>query len=401
MRHAGTKTESLSIDEARRLALVRGGLLRPERTGLPERAGTQPRRACYAVLGRFGYLQLDTIGVAGARSHALVLSSRLPDLARSLPETLLRPKAPLFEYWGHEASWLPMALYPVFEFRRREFRRGNPWWGPLLVDNRDLARRIMKRVEREGPLKVKDLEDRSRRNDWGYTPSKRVLRCLWWAGSLAVVRRHRFQPEYDLTERVIPKDQRDKRIAEDDAIKTLLLRALDGHGWARTSTLASTWRLSNRRPQITQCLEELREEGEIIACASGGKAGWIRLRDLELSAGLGRLRPRSDRGVLLSPFDPLLWDRARVRSLFGFDHVLEIFKPERERVYGYYVMPVLAGDRLTARCDVKADRNEGKLRVLAVHHEGRPNRAALLHALERHAASVELTLDLGTARSLR
>src|SRR5688500_9257320 len=126
--------DTLSLRAARRLALARAGLLSPETTGLPRRArghGPSAFAAAHAVIGRFGYLQLDTVSVAGARSHTIVLLSRLEGLAASVGEELLTPGAPVFEYWGHEASWIPLALYPAFEFRRREFRR-HPWWGDLL-----------------------------------------------------------------------------------------------------------------------------------------------------------------------------------------------------------------------------------------------------------------------------
>jgi len=134
--------ESLSIRAARRLALARAGLLTPEPTGLPRRArgrGPSAFAAAHAVIRRFGYLQLDTVSVAGARSHTIVLLSRLQGLDATVGEELLRPGAPVFEYWGHEASWIPLSLYPAFEFRRREFR-SHPWWGDLVREHPKVAR---------------------------------------------------------------------------------------------------------------------------------------------------------------------------------------------------------------------------------------------------------------------
>ena len=126
--------------------------MKPGWTGFPSSAGKRPRAACYDVIRRFGYLQLDTVPIAGARSHSLVLLSRLPGLDPALPETLLRPRAPLFEYWGHEASWLPMELYSVFEFRRREMRKRSPWWGRVLQENRRKVTAIKARIRAEGAL---------------------------------------------------------------------------------------------------------------------------------------------------------------------------------------------------------------------------------------------------------
>jgi len=389
--------ETISIKEARRLALARAGLMKPEWTGFPSSAGKRPRAACYDVIRRFGYLQLDTVPIAGARSHGLVLLSRLPGLDPALPETLLRPRAPLFEYWGHEASWLPMELYPVFEFRRREMRKESLWWGPVLQENRRRANAIKKRIGDEGPLRSADFEDKSGRSEWGFSLTRRILRCLWWAGDIAVRERKNFQPLYDLTERVIPDSARQNKVAERDAFKTLVLKALDGHGWAGMATLADTWRLAKRRKLLEACLGELKEEGAVTMCSLGRHTGWIRPEDLELAARLAKARPRRDTGVLLSPFDPLLWDRKRVQMLFDFEQMLEIYKPVKERKYGYYCMPLLVGDELVGRCDLKADKAAGLLHVLSVHHEGDGRRDAAHKSLTRYADTLALKLDFGSA----
>jgi uncharacterized protein YcaQ len=386
-------TETISVLQARRLALARAGLLKPDWTAFPTRAGRQQRRACYAVIKRFGYLQLDTIPIAGARSHALFLMSRLQDLDTNLPESLLRHKAPLFEYWGHEASWIPMELYPVFAFRRKEYRRATPWWGNVLQEHRSQAKSIHRRIRDEGALCAADFDDRRDRGDWSSSLSKRVLRSLWWAGDLAVRERQGFQPHYDLSERVIPAKLLRESTPERDAIKILLLKALEGHGWASTKTLVDTWRLTKRQPLIKSCLEELRQDSRIVACSLERRSGWLRTDDCELVSRLERVRPRTNVGVLLSPFDPVLWDRGRVKTLFEFDQILEIFKPAHERKYGYYCMPVLAGDRLVARCDLKAERKTHRLNVLSIHHEGKGSRAAVHSALTRHANALDLKLS--------
>lgn len=397
--------EPLTTTEARRLALARAGLLNPAWTGLPARArgrGKRAREASCAVIRRFGYLQLDSVSVAGARSHALVLLSRLAGLDPALPEELLRPGAPLFEYWGHEASWLPLELYPVFAFRRREFR-AHPWWGDLIGEHPQVARRLLERIHEEGPLRSTDLEGASRSGWWNLKLAKKVASALWSRGDLAIRERRGFQKVYDLAERVIPGDLLAREVPEGEALGVLLLQALAGHGWARTGTLVNTWRLRNRGRQIGRILDELAEAGKIARCdllARDGRrlAGWIRPEDRELAARLRRVRPRPDRGVLLSPFDPVLWDRARVADLFGFEQVLEIFKPAGQRIYGYYCLPVLAGDRLVARADLKADRRAGRLHVLALHREdaggGSTREAAARQATEsalaRYAGALEL-----------
>ena len=394
--------ESLSVADARRLALARAGLLKPEWTGFPRGRKASRREAAFDVIRRFGYLQLDTVSVAGARSHGIVLHSRLPGLAPAVPESLLRPGAPLFEYWGHEASWIPMELYPAFAFRRREFQK-HPWWGDLLGDNPRVAASILDRIRDEGPLRSSDLEGKSTTGWWNLSVAKKVVSALWSAGTLAVRERRNFQRTYDLAERVIEAKWRKGELSLPDSLKVLLLKALEGHGWASPATLTATWRFRFLRSEIQGALEELEEEGAIRKCLlheapSTRVAGWIRPEDLDLASRLRRLRlsPRDvDEGVLLSPFDPLLWDRVRVKLLFGFHQVLEVFTPAPRRKYGYYCMPVVAGERLVARCDVKAEKTKGALRALSVHYEKGASAAsknATRRALERYAAAIGLGL---------
>jgi hypothetical protein len=397
---------SLTIRQARRLALARAGLLRPEATGLPTRAAGKGRRArgrCHSIVERFGYLQLDSVSVAGARTHSIVLASRLENFETRLGEELLAPGEPLFEYWGHEACWMHMSMYPFFAFRRREFRV-HPWWGDLLGEHPRMADAILDRVEREGALRSVDLEGRAGQGWWDIKLSKRIAEALWSAGELAIASRRHFHRSFDLPERVIPEAVRNKVAGDDESFDTLLLKALDGHGWASTGTLSATWRLVNCRERVAQSLGRLQHDGRIVACKlkdSREMSGWIRPQDLALADALDSARPRRDRGVLLSPFDPVLWDRERVRQLFDFEQVLEIYKPAGTRRYGYYCLPVLAGDRLVARIDLKAQRKTGHLSVLACHYEsngasGQPeprDRQAVESALVRFATSVGLEID--------
>jgi uncharacterized protein len=399
--------ERIPVAAARRLALARAGLLKPGWTGMPARAagrGQRAREAAHRVIRRFGYLQLDTVSVAGARSHAIVLLSRLDGFEPTLAEELLQPGEPLFEYWGHEASWLPIELYPVFEFRRREFHH-HPWWGDLVGQHPEVAERLRKRIRDEGPLRSLDLEGSGGRGWWDLKVAKRVATALWSSGELAIRERRAFQRTYDLAERVIPERWRGYGVPEPEALERLLLQALEGHGWAATGTLAQTWRLRNRPRDLQAALGRLTERGEVVPCTvvddgRSGIKGWIRPADLELAARLEALRPRRDRGVLLSPFDPLLWDRSRVDRLFGFHQVLEVFKPAVHRSFGYFCLPVLAGERLVARVDLKAETRSGRLRVLSCRFEGddpkrgsdAEAREAVRSALERYAGALALTV---------
>ena len=395
--------ETLDLKQARRLALARAGLLKSEWSGMPRRATgltRRARRAAHCVIQRFGYLQLDTVAVTGARSHAIVLMSRLEGIDPVLAETLLQPDEPLFEYWGHEACWLPIDLYPVFAFRREEFQH-HPWWGNLIGRHPRMADDLTRRIREEGPLRSIDLEGRGSRGWWDLKIAKRMATALWSAGVLAIRERVNFQRVYDLTERVIPERWREDALTPDDALERLLLLGLQGHGWATTGTLTQTWRLSNMGESIRAALVRLTEKRAIVACSleddSGRRTpGWIRPEDLEMAERLRRVRPRKDQGILLSPFDPVLWDRARVRQLFGFHQVLEIFKPAHQRVYGYYCLPVLAGEKLVARVDLKAERKFRKLHVLSYRFESLganrrvapADRTALRSAVIRYATAI-------------
>ena len=399
--------EILSIREARRLALARAGFLKPEWTGFPRRAGRRAegaRETACEIIRRFGYLQLDTVSIAGARSHALVLLSRLDGFEPASGEELLGPGSPLFEYWGHEASWIPIALYPAFEFRRQAFHH-HPWWGDIIGTYPDVARDLMRRIRDEGPIRSVEMEGSGSRGWWDLKAARRVASAFWSSGELAIRERRNFQRTYDLTERVIPEAWRSRPLSRDDGLEVLIGHALEGHGWATLNTIIATWRLARNRADVLAALARLREKGEVIPCALENPEGrptpgWIRPSDRELAARLLSARPRRDRGVLLSPFDPLLWDRARVQRLFGFDQVLEIFKPAPRRTYGYYCLPVLAGERLVARVDLKAERKKRVLRVLSKRFEGgRASRPAspeageaLRTALDRYAGALGLAL---------
>jgi uncharacterized protein YcaQ len=246
--------ESISVLAARRLALARCGLLKPEWAGLPHRAsgrGARARVTAHRIIEGHGYLQLDTVAVAGARSHAIVLLSRLEGFDPALDEELLQPGEPLFEYWGHEASWMPLELYPVFEFRRRDFEH-HPWWGDLDGKHPEVAASLRQRIRDEGPLRSIDLEGGGSRGWWDLKVAKKVASALWSSGELAIRERRSFQRSYDLAERVIPVHVRTAPpLPRGEAIETLLLRALACQGWATTTTLAQTWRFDRSRPIST------------------------------------------------------------------------------------------------------------------------------------------------------
>ena len=394
---------AISVHQARRLALVKAGLLRPKLTGLPARSAGQGKGArtrSLRIIERLGYLQLDTVAISGARTHAIVLASRLDGFEAPLGETLLRPGEPLFEYWGHEVCWLPLSLYPYFAFRREAFSV-HPWYGDVLGEQRQLADQLMRRIATEGPLRSLDFAGEVRATGRGWGAGKltnRILDALWSAGHLAIRKRVNFQRVFDLTENVIPLTLREQRRDKLISLHHLLEVALKAHGWASTGTLAATWRLHGCRSEIEVRLAELEASGRIVSCevvtAAKRRMGWIHTKDRDLVDQLGKWRIRTDQGVLLSPFDPVLWDRERVGWLFDFEQILEIYKPAYKRRFGYYCLPVLAGERLIARVDLRAQRHEDYLNVLSIHYERPPtptDKAAVHGALLRFQRAVGLS----------
>ncbi|MCG3132951.1 MAG: hypothetical protein HMLKMBBP_00037 [Planctomycetes bacterium] len=387
--------DTIDVFAARRLALLRAGLSGSE----AQEASTAgaARRAAHRVLSRIGYLQLDTVSVAGARSHSLILQSRIDGITPDVAESLLRPGAPLWEGLGHEACWMPLDLWPCFAFRRDRYRV-HPRWGPFLAGTKDVAADLLRRARDDGPFRSADLEGDSGTGFWRGKPAKRVAEALWRTGDLAIRERRGFQRCYDLAERVVPDAVRSRSVSVDAAHRELILRALAGHGWAEARTIAATWRLRPTSDAFRRALRELVESGEIVACAlADGRdrvPGWIRPSDLDISDRLDRRTFHGSSPVLLTPFDPLLWDRARVRRLFAFDVVLEIYVPAAKRRFGYFAMPVLSGERLIGRVDVKADRDAGVVRAVSSHYENaRPaagDRYAVRAALARHARAVGL-----------
>ena len=293
---------------------------------------------------------------------------------------------------------MPLALWPAFEFRRRAYRE-HPRWVTFRREQKKVVAEVRRRA-REGSFRSSDLDGERGSGWWDWKPAKVAAEWLWRTGELAIRDRRGFQRTYDLTERVIPDDVRARRVSLADAYRTLILLALEGHGWAETRTIADTFRLRRSRKEFVAAMRSLAEEGAVVPCSlrtdDGERAGWIRPGDLDDAE---RVRDRCegrDRAVLLTPFDPLLWDRARVRLLLGFEQVLEIYVPAAKRRFGYFCLPVLAGDWLVARVDVKARRRDGVLDVLACHFEAKrrvpaSDRDAARRAVERHADALRLT----------
>jgi uncharacterized protein YcaQ len=350
-----------------------------------------------AAIRRLSCVQLDSITTV-ERSHRIVLTSRVGLYARGTVSALLS-QGRVFEYWAHEACLLPVEDFPLFRWRMR----GRGHWGShdrALREHPEVAEQVLAEIQARGPLGSRDFEGQGGGGMWNWKPAKRVLDSLWDRGDLSIAGRRGFQRLYDLTERVIPRPVLDTPEPSDgDAMRELVLRAVRGRGALTESGIAEHYRVPGRTAAIRPHVEALVAEGELrrLAVDDGGPPVLV-------PAGMPLGESVSRGATLLSPFDNLLWDRPFAERLFGFKHVMEIYKPPSQRVYGYYVLPLLYGDRIVGRADLKSDRKTGELRMLAFHREpgvrdSKTLGEALTRALERlaRAAGLERVMSGGSA----
>ncbi len=347
----------LSQGAARALMLVAQGLDRRAR----RRAG---KADVLAAIRRMGVLQIDTISVV-ARSPYLVLWSRLGAYEPHWLDELLAGGA-LFEYWAHEACFIPVEDFGLFRPRMlRPEAMGWKYRAEFMRTHRAEAERLLATVREGGPVRSADFErtDGGGGGWWEWKPEKRMLEGLFTAGELMIARREGFQRVYDLRERVLPSWSDDQLPSADEVARALALRAVRALGVAKAKWVADYFRTPKRT--TPPLLPRLADEGALLQVAVEGwkEPGYVHPDHAELAAraAAGAIRPILT--TLLSPFDPLVWDRTRALELFGFDYRLECYTPAPKRRWGYFVLPILRRGALVGRADAKAHRREGVFEV--------------------------------------
>ena len=344
-----------------------------------------------AAIRRLSAVQLDSISTVD-RSHRLTLLSRVGRYPPRTVTELLRTGR-IFEYWAHEACLLPIEDWPLARSRMLS-RPGHPWWGDVIDRDRALADRVMGEIRERGALGSRHFEGGPNVGGmWNLKPAKRMLEALWSSGQLVIGARDGFQRMYDLPERVIPDEVLGAPVpGEDEVMRQLVLRAVAARGALTESGVVEHWRLKGGVAGIRPYVDELVAGGKLRREeVSDGGAPVLLPHDADLEAA----RPAG--AVLLSPFDNLLWDRPFAERVLDFRHLIEVYKPAPERRYGYYVLPLVVGDRVAGRADIKADRKAGVLRLLAWHPESRRRSAARDEALERAFARLARQLALEPA----
>src|SRR5271169_2381881 len=379
----------LSADEVRRIALAAQGFANPRPTARPD------RRHLRRVIAQIGVLQIDSVNVL-VRSHYLPIFSRLGAYAPEILDAwwLGAPAdRDLFEYWGHMASLMPVEMHPLLRWRMAE----------AAENSRDIFNRVS-RLERERPGFIEAaLDEITRRGAlsareitgagaskggwWGWSDGKRALEALFTAGRVAAAGRRGFERLYDLPERVIPA-----RVlamptpAPEDAQRSLMRIAARALGVGTEKDLCDYFRIRIGAGRLR--IGELVETGELLpVTVEGWKAQAYVARDAT--------SPRKiDARALLSPFDSLVWDRARTERVFGFHYRIEIYTPSPNRKYGYYVLPFLLGDRIVARVDLKSDRATCTLLVRGAHSEPGIRSAAIAEPLMHELNAIAAWLNL-------
>jgi uncharacterized protein YcaQ len=381
----------LTLAQARRIALAA--------QGLAEARPTAPTaRHLQKALDRGHLLQIDSVNVL-VRAHFMPLYSRLGAYDRAMLEKAAwqRRHRRVFEYWGHEASLIRLDLHPLFRWRMARAARGEGIYGGLARfgrEKRDFIEAVRREVEARGPISAGELEDggKAAGSWWGWSDGKRALEWLFWAGEVTTATRRGFERVYDLPERALPSGIVNAPApSAEEAQRELLRLSIRALGVASERCLRDYFRLDTTDAKAR--IPELVEAGDLLPVTV---EGWGTPAYLDPGYRLPR---RIDARALLSPFDPVVWERTRAERLFDFRYRIEIYTPAEKREFGYYCLPFLLGDRLVARVDLKADRAAGCLVVHSIHPEASATPDEIAPALGDELRLMARWLDLRDIRT--
>jgi len=352
------RVQSLSPALARRVALAAQGFGRAK----PESVGIRQFRA---LIERLGLLQIDSVNVF-ERSHYLPVFARLGAYDKaSLDRLTLARGGRYIEYWAHEAAIIPVSLWPLLRWRMDEYRQtysAKP--GGWVAANGEMLDWLRAELAERGPLAASQIEHDAnvRRGPWwGWSDVKRGLEYLFMFGEVVTAGRTRFERSYALASQLLPTEVLELEVPKGEAILELVRLSARAHGVATLSDLADYFRL--RQAEAKPAVDALVESGELVPVTvpSWKRAAWLH-RD-------ARLPRRIEATALLSPFDPVVWDRGRAERIFDFHYRIEIYTPAHKRVFGYYTLPLLMDEALVGRVDLKSDRKAGVLRVQSAWSE--------------------------------
>jgi uncharacterized protein YcaQ len=384
---------SISNEQSRALILAQAAL-----SGVRQEGGAG---ALLPLVKRLGYVQLDSIRIIERAHHHILYSRHTAYRPRHLEH--LQTKAPaLFEHWTHDSSLIPLEFYPHWRHRFAVARSMSAAWHERIGDTRVIGI-IRDHIAKNGPSLARDFAHLGGRTGpwWGWGPAKAALEYLWRSGELAVLRRDGFAKVYELAEEAIPAALRREKPTSRDSREWALNDALDRLGAGTARMIATFWAtisLPDSRawasiPDAQAWIEREKKKGRLIDVVLEGAPGQRSFAGVarpDIEARIARLPAPTGRLRVISPFDPVLRDRTRLERIFGFDYTLEVFVPEPKRKYGYYVFPLLEGDRFVGRIDMKAERAQDRLAVKALWLEPRlslnpSRRAGLMRELERQA----------------
>ncbi|MBO6947580.1 MAG: YcaQ family DNA glycosylase [Rhodospirillales bacterium] len=366
-----TPVTDISAEQARRLVLELQGLAESPRRNLG-------RDGLLGLIHKLGFVQVDSIQWV-ERAHHMILGSRWDGYRQKDLLRLIEKDRALFENWTHDASIIPVEFFPIWRerFRREETRLAKRWAGRRGEDFQNELASVLSHARDNGPITAREMSGRADAGDrkdggkwWNWHPSKTALEHHWRTGGLCICHRQGFQKAYDLTERVIPGDQRVSDCSSDTYIDWSCREALKRLGFGTAGEIAGYWGNITAAEAKSWCDARLGDDIIEVRVHGEGESPPRKLYAFaDIGARLSDVQPPADRLRILNPFDPVIRDRKRLKHLFDFDYRIEIFVPASQRVFGYYIFPLLDGEKMVGRMEMKAERNSDTLVISALWPE--------------------------------